>query len=127
MQNVGFLMTRLIYEIAIFFQLQILLNNLDIFLIFAQNINCGYTLEPHNGPQSIYVLEPKSELLKTPVLILYKNGVYGCINYTDDVVCGYHVLILTVSFSSGEEERDDFFCYQLILVFFRGCSYGILL
>ena len=35
----------------------------DIFLIFAQNIDCGYTLEP-------------------PVL-LYKSGVQGGIHYTD--------------------------------------------
>ena len=38
----------------------------DIFLIFAQNIDCGYTLEP---PQ-------------TPVL-QKKSGVYGGVRYTD--------------------------------------------
>ena len=30
----------------------------DIFLIFAQNIDCGYTLEPPSQP-TIYVLEQK--------------------------------------------------------------------
>ena len=41
------------------------LKNIDIFLIFAQNIDCGYTLEPprrggsNEYPQS--VLEQKSE------------------------------------------------------------------
>ena len=39
----------------------------DIFLIFAQNIDCGYTLEP-----------PRH----TPVL-LFKIGVLGGIQYTD--------------------------------------------
>ena len=29
--------------------------NLDIFLIFAQNIDCGYTLEPpHRGGSNVY-------------------------------------------------------------------------
>ena len=55
-----------------------------IFLIFAQNIDCGYTLEPprrggsNEYPQSMF-LEQKYEkkigiLLHTPVL-LYKIGV----------------------------------------------------
>ena len=30
------------------------LKNFDIFLIFAQNIDCGYTLEPPRYPQSIF-------------------------------------------------------------------------
>ena len=31
----------------------------DIFLIFAQNIDCGYTLEPPQRVPTIYVLEQK--------------------------------------------------------------------
>ena len=33
------------------------LKNFDIFLIFAQNIDCGYTLEPPRRVPTIYVLE----------------------------------------------------------------------
>ena len=46
--------------------------NFDIFLIFAQNTNCGYTLEsPRRGgsneyPQSMHTL-----------VLLYKSGVYS--------------------------------------------------
>ena len=35
------------------------LKNFDIFLIFAQNIDCGYTLEPPRRVPTIYVLEQK--------------------------------------------------------------------
>ena len=60
------------------------LKNFDIFLIFAQNIDCGYTLEP---PRRGAVLTSTHNLcfeakirkigipLQTPVL-LYKSGVY---------------------------------------------------
>ena len=58
----------------------------DIFLIFAQNIHCGCTLEPprtstHNlcfGAKIRKIGIP----LHTPVL-LYKSGVQGGIHYTD--------------------------------------------
>ena len=55
----------------------------DIFLIFAQNIDCGYTLEPprHNlcfGAKIRKIGIP----LQTPVL-LYKSGVQGGKHYTD--------------------------------------------
>ena len=54
----------------------------DIFLIFAQNIDCGYTLEPpHNlcfGAKIRKIGIP----LHTPVL-LYKSGGLGGIHYTD--------------------------------------------
>ena len=66
--------------------------NLDIFLIFAQNIDCGYTLEPpHRGgsneyPQSMFWSKNKKNRYcippHTPVL-LYKDGVQGGIHYTD--------------------------------------------
>ena len=54
----------------------------DIFLIFAQNIDCGYTLEPPQWggsnvyPQSMFwaKIEKKCIPLLTPVL-LYKSGV----------------------------------------------------
>ena len=65
--------------------------NLDIFLIFAQNIDCGYTLEPprrggsNEYPQSMFWGKNKKKIgisLHTPVL-LYKSGVQGGIHYTD--------------------------------------------
>ena len=63
---------------------------LDIFLIFAQNIDCGYTLEPpwrggsNEYPQSMFWSKNKKNryTLPTPVL-LYKSGVQGGIHYTD--------------------------------------------
>ena len=56
----------------------------DIFLIFAQNIDCGYTLEPprrggsNEYPQSMFWSKNKKIgiPLQTPVL-LYKSGVKG--------------------------------------------------
>ena len=57
------------------FQLKIF----DIFLIFAQNIDCGYTLEPHRRggsneyPQSMFWSKNKKNR-HTPVF-LYKSGV----------------------------------------------------
>ena len=56
------------------------LNNFDIFLIFAQNIDCGYTCT-HNlcfGAKIRKIGIP----LHTPVL-LYKSGVQGIIHYMD--------------------------------------------
>ena len=54
----------------------------DIFLIFAQNIDCGYTLtSTHNlcfGAKIRKIGIP----LRTPVL-LYKSGVQGGIHCTD--------------------------------------------
>ena len=56
--------------------------NFDIFLIFAQNIDCGYMLEPprrggsNEYPQSMF-WSKKRKIgipLQTPVL-LYKSGV----------------------------------------------------
>ena len=58
-----------------------------IFLIFAQNINDGYTLEPpHRGgsnkyPQSMFWSKSKKNRY-TPVL-LYKSRVQGGIHVTD--------------------------------------------
>ena len=49
----------------------------DIFLIFAQNIDFGYTLEPR-GAKIRKIGIP----LHTPVL-LCKSGVQGGIHYTD--------------------------------------------
>ena len=62
----------------------------DIFLIFAQNIDCGYTLEPprrggfNEYPQSMFWSKTKNIgiPLHTPVL-LYKSGVLGGIHCTD--------------------------------------------
>ena len=59
----------------------------DIFLIFAQNIDCWYTLEPPRGggsneyPQSMFWSKNKKNRY-TPVL-LYKSGVQGGIHFTD--------------------------------------------
>ena len=61
----------------------------DIFLIFAQNIDCGYTLEPlrrggsNEYPQSMFWSKNKKRIpVRTPVL-LYKTGVQGGLQYTD--------------------------------------------
>ena len=62
----------------------------DIFLIFAQNIDCGYTLEPprrggsNEYPQSMFWSKNKKIPLYTPIL-LYKSGVQGGIHYTRHV------------------------------------------
>ena len=62
--------------------------NFDIFLIFAQNIDCGYTLEPPRRVTSTHNLCFGAKIRKigialhTPVL-LYKSGVQGGIHYTD--------------------------------------------
>ena len=58
------------------------LKNFDIFLNFAENIDCEYTLEPprrggsNEYPQSMFWSKNKknSKPLQTPVL-LYKSGV----------------------------------------------------
>ena len=62
----------------------------DIFLIFGQNIGCGYTLEPPRRSSflrvpTIYVLEKKYEkgIPLYTQFYLYKSGVYGGIHYTD--------------------------------------------
>ena len=68
------------------FQLKIF----HIFLIFAQNIDCGYTLEPHVKAvlTSTHNLCFRAKIRKigiplhTPVL-LYKSGVQWGIHYTD--------------------------------------------
>ena len=57
-----------------------------MFLIFAQNIDCGYTLEPPQGggsneyPQSMLWSKNKKNMY--PVL-QYKSGVRGGIHFTD--------------------------------------------
>ena len=64
--------------------------NFDIFNMFAQNIDCGYMLEPpcrgHSNeyPQSSFgaKIRKKGIPLQTPVF-LYKSGVYEGIHYTD--------------------------------------------
>ena len=66
------------------------MKNCDIFLFSAQNMDCGYMLEPpHSGgyneyPQSIFraKIRRKCIPLYTPVL-LYKSGVYGGKQNTD--------------------------------------------
>ena len=75
----------------------------DIFLIFAQNIDCGYTLaeavltSTHNlcfGAK----IRKIGILLHTPVL-LYKSGVQGGIHYTDmfhDVSVGVIIKMICV-------------------------------
>ena len=65
----------------IFLALKIENFQLKIFLIFAQNIDCGYIDSTHNlcfGAKIRKIGIP----LDTPVL-LYKSGVQGGIHYTD--------------------------------------------
>ena len=61
-------------------------NIFDIFLIFAQNIDCGYTLEPpHTSTHNLCFAAKIRKIdipLHTPVL-LYKSGVQGGIHNTD--------------------------------------------
>ena len=60
------------------------------FNVFAQNIHCGYTLEPprrggsNEYPQYMFWSKNKKKgiPLHTPVL-LYKRGVQGGIHFTD--------------------------------------------
>ena len=65
------------------------LKKFDIFLIFAQNIDCGYTLELGEAVlMSTHNLCFRAKIRKigvplhTPVL-LYKSGVQGGIHFTD--------------------------------------------
>ena len=59
-----------------------LLKNLDIFLIFAQNIDCGYTLEPsHRGgsqeyPQSMFWSKNKNQRTNGPVNAHLRSAAY---------------------------------------------------
>ena len=63
---------------------------IDIFYIFAQNIQCAYILEPlckggsNEYPQCIFWVKNKKirYTLQTPVF-LYKSGVYVGIHFTD--------------------------------------------
>ena len=56
------------------------MKKIDIFLIFSQNIDCGYTLEqPHWGnaseyPQSMFKSKNKKKL---NTCYLYKSGLLG--------------------------------------------------
>ena len=52
--------------------------NFDIFIFFAQNIDCWYTLEPPRRVPTIYVLDQKKENGYTPVFYLNVGyrGVY---------------------------------------------------
>ena len=63
---------------------------MDIFLIFAQTIDCGYTLEPPRRggsteyPQSMFWSKNKKIGIPLHTLdLLYKSGVQGGIHYTD--------------------------------------------
>ena len=66
------------------------LKNFDIFLNFAQNIDCGYRIEPprrggsNEYPQSMFWSKNKKMgiPLHTPIL-LYKSGVQGGIHFMD--------------------------------------------
>ena len=67
------------------------LKDFDILIIFAQNIDCGDTLEPprrggsNEYPHCMFWCKKIRKIglpLHTPVL-LYKSGVHGDIHYTD--------------------------------------------
>ena len=63
--------------------------NVGIFLIFAQNIDCGYSLEPHRGgsneyPQSMFWSKnKKNRYTPANAVLLYRSGVMGGIHCTD--------------------------------------------
>ena len=65
--------------------------NVIVFLIFAQNRDCGYSLElPHWGSsngytQSMFYSRKKKNNVYPykPIFFLYKSGVWGSQNYTD--------------------------------------------
>ena len=67
------------------------LKHFDIFLIFAQNIDCGYKLEPprrggsNEYPQSMFWSKNKKNSYTPayPSFALYKSGVQGGIHFTD--------------------------------------------
>ena len=65
---------------------------LDIFLIFAQNINCGYTLEPpRRGGSNEYLQSmfrsknKKNRYTPANPIFLYKRGVQGGILFHGNV------------------------------------------
>ena len=69
-----------------------LLINFDIFLTFAQNIDCGYTLEPPRRDEAVLTsthnlcFGAKIRKIGIPLhtqVLLYKSGVQGGIHYTD--------------------------------------------
>ena len=80
--------------------------NVDIFLIFAQNIDCGYTLEPprqgssNEYPQSMFWSKNKKIdiPLQTPDF-LYKGGVQG------NTFHG-HVFLMTCNVYMGKERAE---------------------
>ena len=68
------------------------LKNLDIFLIFAQNIDCGYTLEPprrggsNEYPQSMFFSKNKKNTEVYPCIPQFcyiKVGFKGGIHFTN--------------------------------------------
>ena len=83
-----------------------------VFLIFAQNIDCGYTLEPPRRGGSKAVLTSTHNLcfgakirkigipLHTPVL-LYTSGIQGGIHYTR------HVLVMIVTVFAVRWKNSD--------------------
>ena len=84
-----------------------------MFHIFAQNIDCGYTIEPpHRGgsneyPQSMFWSKNNKMGIPLHILVfLYKSGVQGGMHCTDMLSFIYetsHVLLAGVSggFSPG--------------------------
>ena len=54
----------------------------DIFLIFAQNIDCGYTMPSTHNLCFGAKLRKIGKPLHTPIL-LYESGVQGGIHFTD--------------------------------------------
>ena len=64
--------------------------DVDVFIVFAQNIDCGYTIEPprrggsNKYQQSMFWIENKKSryTLATPAF-LYKSGVKGVTHFTE--------------------------------------------
>ena len=63
-------------------------NIFDIFLMFAQNIDCGYTLEPPRRggseyPQSMFWSKNKKNMYTPAYPSFAKSGIQGGIHFTD--------------------------------------------
>ena len=57
------------------------MKNCDIFLIFAQNIDCGYSVRRflQEYPQSMFRAKNKNTFTCISQVLLYKSGCKGCV------------------------------------------------
>ena len=78
----------------------------DIFLIFAQNIDCGYTLEPpqrggsNEYPQSMFWIKNKKNMFTrvNPTFSIKKWGARGCSLHGNIIlmICGCNNTSITI-------------------------------